>query len=38
MKLECAQDISSANATEADIVNAFTYDSGRGEDIILSIA
>ncbi len=35
MELECAQDISSANATEADIRNAFADDSGRGEYIIL---
>jgi len=36
MKLECAQDISSDYATEADIRNAFADDSGRGEYIILS--
>lgn len=34
--LECAQAISSADATEADIRNAFADDRGRGEFIILS--
>ena len=36
MKLECAESISSPNATEADIRNAFADDDGRGEYIILS--
>jgi len=36
MKLECAQSISSANATEAEIRGAFADDRGRGEFIILS--
>lgn len=38
MKLECAQNISSENATEAEIRNAFADDRGRGEFIILSDA
>jgi hypothetical protein len=35
MKLECAESISSDNATESDIRNAFADDYGRGEYIIL---
>ncbi|MDY0165882.1 MAG: hypothetical protein RBS80_05015 [Thermoguttaceae bacterium] len=38
MKLECAQAIASADATEADIRNAFADDGGRGEFIILAAA
>ena len=38
MELECAQSISSDNATEADIRNAFGDDANRGEYIILSQA
>ena len=38
MKLECAETISSANATEADIRSAFADDNGRGEFVILSEA
>lgn len=36
MKLECAQSIASADATEADIRRAFADDRGRGEFIILA--
>lgn len=36
MNLECAKSIASSNATEADILNAFADDAGRGEYIILS--
>ena len=36
MKLECAETVSSANATETEIRNAFADDHGRGEFIILS--
>ncbi len=36
MRLECAQSIASADATEADIRQAFADDAGRGEFIILS--
>jgi len=36
MRLECAESISSAATTEADIRNAFADDRGRGEFIILS--
>jgi hypothetical protein len=35
MKLECAESISSDNAAEPDIRNAFADDDGRGEYIIL---
>lgn len=38
MKLECAESISSENATETEIRNAFADDHGRGEFIILSDA
>jgi|LSQX01.2.fsa_nt_gb hypothetical protein len=38
MKLECAQNFSSAYATESDIRNAFADDRRRGEFIILSDA
>jgi len=35
MKLECASFISSKNATEQEIINAFLDDTGRGEFITL---
>ncbi len=38
MELECEGTISAANATEADIRNAFADDAGRGEFLILSQA
>ena len=38
MKLECAGSLSSGNATEPEIRNAFADDHGRGEFIILSDA
>lgn len=36
MKLETAQQISSKNVTEAELIEAFRDDKGRGEYIILS--
>ncbi len=38
MTLECAQSLPSADATEADIRQAFADDAGRGEFIILAAA
>ncbi len=37
MQLETAQQISSQNVTEAELVEAFRDDKGRGEYIILSL-